>query len=520
MSMRLDLTTGRLAPVLSIDRLRGVERRHAREPLMERAGAAAADIAAAMLSARGGRVVVLAGPGNNGGDAFVCARRLRERGFDVDVVAAGDGSHLPADAAAALAALQPAGATFLPSPPDGMPGLIIDGLFGVGLSRALAPPYAAWAAWANATGAPILALDVPSGLDAATGVAREPVIEATATATFIALKPGLLTCDGPDHCGEISVHALGIEDEFAGAGVRLEWRALQFELPAILARRTRKTHKGTFGRACVIGGAEGLVGAALLAGRAAIRLGAGRVVVGLAARNPPLVDWGAAELMLREADSVGADYDAWVVGPGLGVGERAAAIVAKAAACEQPLVLDADALNAIAANVTLRDAIVRRDAPTLASPHPAEAARLLGCDTAAVQADRVRAATELAGTLRAHVVLKGAGSIVARPDGSFDINASGNPALATAGSGDVLAGMLGALLAQGIEAAPAMRIGVCLHGAAADALVAQGIGPLGVAASEIADAARALVNEATRRPAKRCVGNRGRRFFSCRYSSV
>jgi hydroxyethylthiazole kinase-like uncharacterized protein yjeF len=344
---------------------------------------------------------------------------------------------------------------------------------------------------------------VPSGLDAGTGVAHEPVVDATATATFIALKPGLLTSDGPDHCGELSVHSLGLDDAIRETGVRLEWRPLQRELPPILARRTRKAHKGTFGRACIIGGAEGLVGAALLAGRAAIRLGAGRVVVGLAARKPPLVDWGSAELMLREASTVGDDYDAWVVGPGLGGGERAQAIVEKAAGYSQPIVLDADALNAIAANPSLRDAIVLRTAATLATPHPAEAARLLGCDTADVQGDRVRAATELSTTLRANVVLKGVGSIVARPDGSFDINASGNPGLATAGSGDVLAGILGALLAQGIDAAEAMRIGVCLHGAAADSLVAQRIGPLGLTASELIDAARALVNEATRKPTNR-----------------
>jgi len=503
MSVRLDLTALHLAPVLPIDALRAVERHHAHEPLMERAGIAAADIAAAMLAPRPGRVVVLAGPGNNGGDGFVCARRLRERGFDVDVVTAGDPSRLPAAASAAWLALQPAGARLLAAPPDATPALIVDALFGVGLSRAIASPYAGWIEWANASDAPILALDVPSGLDAGTGVAHPPTIDATATATFIALKPGLLTCDGPDHCGELSIHALDIDDAQDGAGARIEWRPLTRELPQILARRVQNTHKGTFGRVCVIGGAEGLVGAALLAGRAALRLGAGRVVVGVAARNAPLVDWGSPELMLREAGTVGDDYDAWIVGPGLGGGERALALVDKALRYNQPVILDADALNAIARNPSLRDVIAQRGAPTLATPHPAEAARLLGCDTQAVQADRVAAATSIATQLRAHVVLKGTGSIVARPDGSFDVNASGNPALATAGSGDVLAGMLGALLAQGVDAAQAMRIGVCLHGAAADALVAQGIGPLGLTASEIIDGARALVNEATRKPARR-----------------
>jgi ADP-dependent NAD(P)H-hydrate dehydratase / NAD(P)H-hydrate epimerase len=492
-----------LLPVLGVDALREVERRHAHEPLMARAGAAAADIAGAMLAGGSGQVVVLAGPGNNGGDGYVCARHLRARGCAVIVVST-RATRPPGDAADALAELERRrDVPFLDAPPPQAPSLIVDALFGIGLSRGPGTPHSTWVEWANASGAPILALDVPSGLDAGTGVAHAPTIAATATATFIALKPGLLTRDGPDHCGEISVHPLGVDADIPGSGVRLEWRGLEPQLPAILARRVRNTHKGTFGRVCVVGGAEGLVGAALLAGRAALRLGAGRVVVGVAARNPPLVDGCSPELMLREADVVGTDHDAWVVGPGMGGGERARALVAKAIALDQPLVLDADALNALAADAQLFAAVGRRRAPTLATPHPGEAARLLKCATADVQADRVGAAVQLASSLRAHVVLKGAGSVVARADGTFDVNASGNPALATAGSGDVLAGLLGALLAQGVEPGLAMRIGVCLHGAAADMLVARGIGPLGVTASEVIDAARALLNEATREPAQR-----------------
>ena len=499
---RFDANAAPLAPILAITALRDIERRHAHEPLMERAGSAAADIGASMLAGCDGAALVLAGPGNNGGDAWVCARRLRERGFETIVVAQDKPCVQPA-AAQARAALAQTDVQIVDAPPAARPALIVDGLFGVGLSRPPGEPWASWIAWANGSGVPILALDVPSGLDAATGVASAATIRASATATFIALKPGLLTCDGPDHCGNISVHALGVDADVPHDCVRLAWDALQPHLPAILARRVRKSHKGTFGRACIVGGAEGLVGAALLAGRAALRLGAGRVIVGLAARNPPLVDWLSPELMLREANAVGTDHDAWVVGPGLGAGERAQALLDKAIEVDQPIVIDADALNAIAARRELADAIARRGSPTLATPHPAEAARLLQCSTNEVQADRVAAALRLAAWLRAVVVLKGAGSIVARPDGTFDVNASGNPALSTAGSGDVLAGILGALLAQGIDAPEAMRIGVCLHGAAADLLVARNVGPLGVTASEVIDAARALVNEATRAPSPR-----------------
>ena len=497
MPLHHDLNAASLLPLLTVDQVRDIERKHAQTPLMERAGTAAAEIASAMMAGRDGLVVVLAGPGNNGGDALVCARHLRERGFDVIVVGRTSRYAQP-DAANALAALASTDVRIVDDVPRSTPALIVDGLFGIGLSRAIAQPWSVWIEWANASGAPILALDLPSGLDAATGVARESTITASATASFIALKPGLLTGDGPDRCGEISVHALGLDAELNARGVRLEWRGLHPMLPAILARRVRKSHKGTFGRACIVGGAKGLVGAALLAGRAAIRLGAGRVVIGLAARNPPLVDWLSPELMLREADALGNDHDAWVVGPGLGGGERARALLAKFIDVEGPLVVDADGLNAIAADRTLVDAVSRRNGPTLATPHPAEAARLLQCTTAEVQADRVRSALALSSMLNAHVVLKGAGSIVARPDDSFDINATGNPALSTAGSGDVLAGFLGALLAQRIDPPVAMRIAVCLHGAAADRLVARGVGPLGVTASEVIDAARALLNETTR----------------------
>jgi hydroxyethylthiazole kinase-like uncharacterized protein yjeF len=492
----------RLFPVLTVAALRAIEAKHASDGLMERAGAAAADIAAAMIAGRGGRVVVLAGPGNNGGDAFVCARRLRERGVDVFVVAMPNDAR-PHDAAQALRRLEATGLALTPVLQREAPALIVDGLFGVGLSRPIGEPWSQWIEWANASGAPILALDVPSGLDAATGVAREPAIVANETAAFIAQTPGLLTCDGPDHGGNISVHDLGLDLASSTTGVRLDWPALRLTLPRILARRVKKSHKGTYGRACIVGGAEGLVGAALLAGRAALRLGAGRVVVGLASRNAPLVDPMSPELMLREADAIGNDHDAWVVGPGLGGGDRARDQVEKVIALDAPLVVDADGLNAIARDAALVDAVAMRRSPTLATPHPAEAARLLHCTTADVQADRVGAATQLASSLRAHVVLKGAGSIVARPDDTFDVNASGNPALATAGSGDVLAGILGALLAQGVDANDALRIGVCLHGAAADLLVARGIGPLGVTASEVIDAARTLVNEATREPVRR-----------------
>lgn len=484
-------------PILSLPALRAVELRHADLPLMERAGEAAAGVALTLLNRLHATVVVLAGPGNNGGDAFVVARLLRERGVTVEVLGHPHRSHPPAQAAAAWQALQATGLRESTGLPEAVPDLIIDGMFGIGITRTIAEPWASWIRWANGSGVPVLSLDVPSGLDAATGVAGQPAIVASRTATFIALKPGLVTADGPDRCGAISVHDLALPEVGATrSGIWLEWTRLAHAPPEVLARRRRVTHKGNFGTAVVIGGAEGMVGAALLAGRAALAVGAGRVVVKLVAQDAPRVDLATPELMLRAAALPIEGADALVVGPGLGTSAQSLELLSAAATHDVPLVLDADALNLIARDPALASTIAQRKAATLATPHPAEAARLLACDTAAIQSDRVAAATAIASRLRAIAILKGAGTIVAYPDGRFDINATGNPALSTAGSGDVLSGMLGALLAQRIDPVAAARIAACLHGAAADALVADGIGPVGVRASEVIERARTLVNVA------------------------
>ena len=487
----------RLPPVYRVAELRTVEARHAGLPLMERAGAAATDVARAMVSGRGGPIVVLAGPGNNGGDGFVVARLLRDGFFEVHVVSRDKPERLPADAGAAYRAYVAAGGTTVADPPSARPALIVDALFGIGLSRPLPPEAASLVTWANAGGAPILALDIPTGLHADTGIATAPAIRATATATFIALKPGLLTAEGPDFCGEITVHSLGIAADTAApaTGWALDWNTLSADLPEVFARRVRAVHKGTFGTLGIVGGATGMAGAPLLAGRAALRTGAGKVWVGCAAANPPAVDCGMPELMLRKAEDVlDASAGAYVVGCGLGTDARARDLVARALAKPVPIVLDADALTLLGADPALRAAARAREAATIVTPHPAEAGRLLAKDIAAVQHDRLAAALAIAQHLQAHVVLKGAGSVLAHPDGTFAINRSGSPALATAGTGDVLAGIAGACLAQQVDAEEALRIAVCLHGAAADLLVERGIGPVGVGASELPDAARELLN--------------------------
>ena len=436
---------------------------------MERAGAAAAELAARLASERKD-VLVLAGPGNNGGDARIAAERLREQFFRVTMATRPE--ELPASARWSL---------------------VVDGLFGIGLARDIEGGYRRLVEYANEQRCPVLALDIPSGLDSDTGRVRGCAVRASHTITFIALKPGLLTLDGPDHCGEITVADLGVDTRDAGA-----WVASPELFAGALKPRPHNFHKGLAGSLAVFGGAAGMTGAALLAGRAALKLGAGRVYLGLLDQTLH-VDPVAPELMIRHADdALGLDLDAMAVGPGLGTGERAETLVGAALASDLPCVLDADALNLISESEDLRKACARRAAETILTPHPAEAGRLLATSTAEVQADRVRAARLLSQNLNTHVVLKGAGSICAAPDGSWSVNGTGNPGLATAGSGDVLAGIIGALLAQGLEAWRALQYGVCVHGAAADAGVACGAGPVGLTASEIAREARAVLNRWSR----------------------
>jgi hydroxyethylthiazole kinase-like uncharacterized protein yjeF len=427
----------------------------------------------------------------------VVARWLKSWFFEVVVAFCGDAAQLASDAAAAHRAWHNAGGTTVREWPDGPFGLIIDGLFGIGLARAIEGVPAQWIARANASTLPVLALDIPSGLDADTGVARSPTIRASATATFIALKPGLLTGDGPDHCGTISVHALELDPRLVGEarGHVLAWATQKSALPEILRRTLHNVHKGSFGTLAIVGGGDGMVGAAILAGRAALHLGAGKVWLGLCASAPPAVDWAQPELMLRPVRAVlDAAPHAMVIGPGLGTGDEACGWVAQALRLPIPLLIDADALNLIARDAALASGVVARAPPTVLTPHPAEAARLAGTTVEAIQSDRLGAALSLSATMNATVVLKGAGSILAYSDGRFAINSSGNAALASAGTGDVLSGMIGALLAQGVSVDAALPLGVCLHGAAADTLVTEGVGPLGVTASELAPIARRLIN--------------------------
>lgn len=440
--------------------------------LMARAGVAVARLAIAVApSAR--RVWIAAGPGNNGGDGLEAAIHLQAAGKEVAVSLMTPAAPRPADAAAALARAQTAGVrlTDVPAPAWGLTGddLAIDALLGIGVSR----PPGGWLRDAvvslRATDAGVLAVDLPTGLDADHGRCIDAchTVRADWTLALLTLKPGLFTADGRDHAGAVWFDDLGVASGAAPADARL-LSAPPCDWPA----RSHAQHKGSFGDLWVVGGAAGMTGAVQLAARAGLAAGAGRVyLVGLAPLWPEAAD---SELMQRPISVLASRTEplerATLVcgcGGGADIAQHLPAVIGRAGR----LLLDADALNALAGEPVLAQLLrgrQRRGRPTVLTPHPLEAARLLGCTTDAVQADRLGAAREVAMQYGAVVVLKGSGSVVAGTDGASRINASGNAALASAGTGDVLAGWIGGLWAQGLNAAEAAALGVFSHGAAAD----------------------------------------------------
>lgn len=440
--------------------------------LMERAGLAVARLAMA-LEPHAQHIRIWVGPGNNGGDGLVAARHLQLAGRTVSVQLIGDQTRRPSDAQAAFEAARAAGVPVQPGLPDSAArcDLQIDGLLGLGASRAASGPMAAAIDAINRDRACVLAIDLPSGLNADTGqLLGEQAVIADHTLTLLTLKPGNHTGMGRDHAGIVWLDTLG-----ADAAVPTARLSAGFESPL----RLNNTHKGSYGDVAVVGGDQGMVGAAWLAARAALVAGAGRVICSPLARDTSLVDTARHELMSRPAWwlSPVSDLARTTVVAGCGGGEGIASALPALLREVQRLVLDADALNAIAADAALRELLThraRRGAQTACTPHPLEAARLLNVDTTAIQADRLHAATVLAERFQATVVLKGSGTVITSPDQLPWINASGNAALATAGTGDVLAGLLGGLWAQQNDAPlhETAAHAIYLHGAAADAWTA------------------------------------------------
>lgn len=438
--------------------------------LMQRAGQAVARLALA-IAPHAQRYWIACGPGNNGGDGLEAATHLLQQGKTPIVTWLGHAASLPQDARAALDWARAANVVFASIPPEDC-DCAIDALLGLGASRAPEGPLAEHIAHLNqlrARDVPVLSVDLPSGLHGDTGDAPGACVQASHTLALLTLKPGLFTAQGRDAAGAIWFDDLGVTPSPADTP-----QALLNPAPAAQARR-HASHKGSYGDVAVIGGAPGMGGAALLAARAALHGGAGRVYVGPLDPEADLLDAAHPELMLRRPEALLTQLDRLTVVCGCGGGEAVIGILPELLGRAPHLVLDADALNAIAADPSLQALLQnrgRRDGSgleTVLTPHPLEAARLLNTDTGTVQKDRLTAAQALAERWACTIVLKGSGTVIAAPGALPRINPSGNARLATAGTGDVLAGLVGARMAQGLSAFDAACAAVYAHGLAADA---------------------------------------------------
>ena len=435
---------------------------------------------------------VLAGQGNNAGDGYLVAVLARRAGWMVRVLAVGDPQRLQGDAGLAHAeAMSEKVSIEAWNAQSELRGVVLDALLGTGLSGDVREPYASAIAAINASGLPVAAVDIPSGLSADTGRILAHAVRADLTVTFIGLKVGLFTGDAADVVGELVFNDLHADPQLL-EGAPVSARRLNAGNLPRLAVRPPASHKGKFGHVLLMGGDRGFGGAILLSAQSALRSGAGMVSVATRSEHVP-----AALARIPEAMVVGASsanqlmgllqkVSVLVVGPGLGQAAWGRSLLSAAANAPVPQVWDADALNMLA------EERVRLPRDCVITPHPGEAARLLGISTAQVQADRPAAAHALSKKYTAVVVLKGAGSLIAGPDGRLAVCHQGHPAMATAGLGDVLAGLVGALLAQGMEAFDAACLAVWLH---ANAGEQQGKFGRGLAASDLIPAIRQLLEE-------------------------
>jgi hydroxyethylthiazole kinase-like uncharacterized protein yjeF len=442
--------------------------------LMQRAGAAVARLAQA-LAPHAQCIRIVVGPGNNGGDGLDAAIHLHHAGKRVEVLLAAEPA--ASDAIDALQRARAAGVAIDPARPTALrpQDLAIDALLGIGARPVQAGPLLAAIEDLAALACPVLAVDLPSGLDADTGHMPGACVRADHVLSLLTLKPGLFTAHGRDRAVTVWLDALGI-DTFAESPRAWIGGAQASGAPP----RRHDQHKGSFGDVAVVGGAAGMAGAALLTARAAHAAGAGRVFVELLDASAAGFDVVRPELMLRRDWTAGVATEALKLATvvcGCGGGDAVRAALPRLLAHSARLVLDADALNLVASDEMLRQQVRLRGSrglPTVVTPHPLEAARLLGRGSVEVQSDRLGAAEALAAALDCVVVLKGSGSVLAAPGRSTRINASGNASLATAGTGDVLAGWIGGHWAQRTEPDPFERAwqsalhAVWLHGFAAD----------------------------------------------------
>lgn len=472
------------------------------EVLMDRAGRGVAEevmqlVALAPPVGRPRRVRMAAGIGNNGGDALVAARYLAEAGLQVDVWLAGRADALQGEALIHFQRMQQAGVDWVEKPEAGdwptalgaweTVDIWVDGLLGTGGGGPLREPVASAARLLahEVSRSQIVAIDIPSGLDADSGEPGEIIIPADLTVTLGRPKTGLLTPAALDVVGHLAVVDIGLpepSDEGLDEAANAVEMVTRCEVQALLPRRSRDTHKGSYGHVLLIGGAQGYTGAITMACRAAVHAGAGQVSVLTPRRLASAVAASVPEVMVYEGEETptgsltAANWEAWagqidafdavLVGPGLTLGDEALSLVRqllREVSC--PIVLDADAVSVLAGQPHWVD---RAQAPVIMTPHPGELATLFGQDVAEVQADRTGMAHAAASYTESVVVLKGAGTVIAAPGQSLTINMTGNPGMSVGGSGDVLAGIITALVGQGLAPHDAARVGVYVHGLAGD----------------------------------------------------
>lgn len=484
----------RAAQVRELDRIAIEDRGIPGITLMNRAGEAAFNwLRERWPHAR--RIVVVCGGGNNGGDGYVVARLARKAGLDVLALTLTDPGNLRGDAQTAWQDAQAADVptTVFTATSLKDADLLVDAILGTGLEREVSGAWRDTIEAMNACPADILAIDIPSGLHADTGAILGVAIQAAATITFIGMKQGLLTGQGPACRGELHFADLEVPPDIYRAIHPACWRYAGDDLAGLLPKRRRSAHKGHFGHVLVVGGEQGLAGAARMAGEAAARCGAGLVSVATRAAHAGLQAAVRPELMFRGVETLD-ELDAlldWAtviaIGPGLGRGDWGRAMLRAVLASDKPLVLDADGLNLLAIESAFRE-------NWILTPHPGEAARLLKMTPAEVEADRFAAVEDLALRFGGVAVLKGAGSLIAsKTDGAVALCAAGNPGMASGGMGDVLTGVIAALVAQGLSPFAAAKAGVYLHGQAGD-LAARNGGERGLLATDLLPFLRQLVN--------------------------
>jgi len=484
----------RAVQVRELDRIAIEERGIPGHTLMSRAGAAAFDLLRQRWPAAR-RIVVVCGGGNNAGDGYVVARLAHKTGLETLVLTLSNPDALRGDALTAWRDARAAGVptTIFTAAGLDRADLLVDAILGTGLEREVSGVWREAIEAMNAHPADRFALDIPSGLHADTGAILGAAVRAATTITFIGLKQGLFTGQGPACCGEVHFTDLEAPPDIYSALHPACWRYAGEDLPVLFPRRPRSAHKGHFGHALVIGGELGMGGAARLAGEAAARCGAGLVSVATRAAHAGLQAAARPELMFHGVETPDAlepllnQATVVAVGPGLGRGDWGRAMLQAALAGDRPLVVDADALNLLAVEPVFRD-------DWILTPHAGEAARLLKMTPAQVEADRFAAVEDLALRFGGVAVLKGAGSLIAsKVDGLVALCHAGNPGMASGGMGDVLTGVIAALRAQGLSPFAAAKAGAYLHGRAGD-LAARTGGERGLLATDLLPFLRQLAN--------------------------